>query len=260
MIFLGLIVFLPVTAIAAIGLALIVGHNAFDAVQWNNPIWSILHRPGFVLQGEHTVFVAYPLIPWIGVTAVGYALAQVYRWEPDRRRRFLLPTGVAAIVGFMVLRFINIYGDPFPWSAQERGPVYTLLSFLNTNKYPPSLLFLLMTLGPALLILRWTDREVPQWLRPVINYGRAPFFYYFTHFALIHWLAALVTLVRYGSVHWMFQSPTLGQYPFTPPPGWGFSLPVVYGVWLLVVAIMYVPCRKVSALKATGRYPWLSYF
>ena len=260
MIFLGLIVFLPIPAIATIGLAMILGHNAFDTVQLNNPLWSILHRPGFVLQGEHTVFVAYPLIPWIGVTAVGYALARVYAWEPERRRQFLLTAGLAAIVGFVGLRLVNLYGDPIPWSSQERGPVFTFLSFLNTNKYPPSLLFLLMTLGPALLILGWTDRGVPQWLRPVVNYGRAPFFYFFTHFALIHLLAVIVTFAIHGTATWMFQSPTLGQYPFTPPPEWGFPLPVVYAVWILVVAVLYWPCKKVSELKATGRYPWLSYF
>ncbi len=259
MIFLGLIIFLPVPAIAAIGLALIAGHNAFDAVQWNNPLWSILHRPGFVLQGEQTVFVAYPLIPWIGVTALGYALARVYAWEPERRRRFLLVTGLAAVAGFIVLRAGNIYGDPIPWSAQER-PIFSLLSFLNLNKYPPSLLFLLMTLGPAVLFLRLTDRGIPAALRPVITCGRVPFFYFIAHFALIHGLAAIVAFVRHGSAHWMFESPTLGQYPFTPPPGWGFPLPIVYGVWILVVAALYWPCRKVTELKATGRYPWLSYF
>lgn len=259
MIFLGLIVFLPVPVIAAIGLALIAGHNAFDAVPWNNPLWSILHRPGFVLQGRFMVFVAYPLIPWIGVTAVGYALARVYAWEPERRRRFLLAAGIAAIAGFIVLRAGNIYGEPVAWARQASAPM-TLLSFLNASKYPPSLLFLLMTLGPALLLLRATDRGIPAALRPVIIYGRVPFFYYFVHFALIHTLAALTCLIRYGSVHWMFESPTLGQYPFTPPPGWGFPLPVVYGVWLTVVALLYVPCRRVAALKATGRYRWLRYF
>jgi uncharacterized membrane protein len=258
MIFLGLIVFLPLPVIATIGLALIGVHNAFDAVPWNHPIWSILHRPGFALQGRFTVFVAYPLIPWIGVTAVGYALARAYSWEPERRRRFLLIAGVAAIVTFVALRAGNIYGDPLPWSRQTSAG-FTVLSFLNASKYPPSLLFLLMTLGPALLILRATDRGIPGALRPVINYGRAPFFYYFVHFALIHWLAALTCLIRYGSVHWMFESPTLGQYPFTPPPGWGFSLPVVYGVWILVVLVLYLPCRWVATLKATGRYRWLSY-
>jgi len=259
MVFLGLIVFLPVGAIAAIGLALIFGHNAFDTVQWNNPLWSILHRPGFVLQGDHTVFVAYPLIPWIGVTAVGYALARVYSWETERRRAFLLTTGLGAIVAFVLLRAGNIYGDPFQWSRQAT-PLFSVLSFINANKYPPSLLFLLMTLGPALLILRGLDRGTPGLLKPVINYGRVPLFYFVTHFALIHLLAVVVALSIHGAAHWMFESPSLGQYPFTPPPGWGFSLPVVYAVWIAVVLALYVPCRWMARLKAAGRYPWLSYF
>ena len=260
MIFLGLIVFLPVPVILGIGLVMILGHNLLDGVQSNHPLWLILHRPGLLHVAPPTVFVAYPLIPWIGVTAVGYALARVFTWEAERRRRFLSVAGLASVAGFVLLRLANVYGDPVPWSVQDRGPMFTFLSFLNANKYPPSLLFLLMTLGPALLILRWTDRDVPGWLRPVINYGKAPFFYFFVHFALIHWLAALTTLVRYGSANFMFQSPSLDRYPFTAPPEWGYPLPVVYAVWLFVVAILYVPCKKVAALKATGRYKWLSYF
>ena|SRR5688572_20485604 len=104
------------------------------------------------------------------------------------------------------------------------------------------------------------DRGIPAVWRPAINYGRAPFFYFVAHFALIHALAAVVALVMHGSAHWMFESPTLGQYPFSPPPGWGYSLTIVYGVWILVVAALYWPCKKVAELKASGWYPWLSYF
>jgi uncharacterized membrane protein len=259
MIFLGLIVFLPVPVIAAIGLVMIAGHNLLDGVQWNHWLWTILHRPGFLLQGEHTVFVAYPLVPWLGVTAVGYALAQVYRWEPERRRRFLTTAGVACVAAFLVMRGLNVYGDPAAWTSRD-STAFTILSFLNTSKYPPSLLFLLMTLGPALLILRSVDRDVPNWLRPVITYGRVPFFYFFAHFALIHLLAALTAQVRNGSMRYLFESPNLGAYPFTPPPDWGFSLPVVYAVWVGVVVVLYWPCRKVAELKASGRYGWLKYF
>jgi uncharacterized membrane protein len=258
MIFLGLIVFLPVPAIAAIGLVMIAGHNALDGVQWNHWLWSVLHRPGFLLQGDHTVFVAYPLVPWLGVTAVGYALARVYRWEPERRRRFLMTWGLVCVAGFVVLRTFNLYGDPVPWTTQGTT-AFTVLSFLNTNKYPPSLLFLLMTLGPALLILRGIDRTVPTWLRPMLVYGRVPFFYYFVHFGLIHVLAALTAKVRNGSMHYLFESPTLGRYPFTPPPDWGFPLPVVYAIWIAVVIVLYWPCKRMAHLKATGRHPWLSY-
>ncbi len=259
MVFLGLIVYLPVPVIAGIGAAMILGHNSLDSFRPDSPLWSILHAPGFVLQGDHTVFVAYPLIPWLGVTAMGFALASLYSWPPERRRRALLIGGLAAVALFVALRASNLYGDPVSWASRD-STAFTVISFLNTSKYPPSLLFLLMTIGPALLILRWVDRETPSFLRPVLDYGRVPFFYYVSHFFLIHLLAVVICLLRYGDAHWMFESPGLGQYPFTPPPGWGYPLPVVYATWLTVVALLYVPCRKMADLKATGRHRWLSYF
>ncbi|MHB1311780.1 MAG: DUF1624 domain-containing protein, partial [Gemmatimonadaceae bacterium] len=213
MIVLGFLVFLPRPLIAVLGLVMIAGHNAFDAVASASPWWAILHRPGFVLQGaEHTIFAAYPLVPWVGVTAVGFVLASVYSWPAERRRRFLLATGTAAVVAFVVLRAVNVYGDPGPWSVQAT-PLKTVLSFLNANKYPPSLLFLLMTLGPALLFLRFIDDGTPRLLRVTLGYGREPMFYYVAHFALIHLLAVAACLGRYGTAHWMFESPTLAAYP-----------------------------------------------
>ena len=259
MIFLGLIVVLPRPLIAALGLAIIGGHNLFDSVRSANPFWVILHGPGFVFQSaEHTVFSSYPLVPWIGVTAVGYALAGVYAWPSERRKRLLLALGVGATLGFVLLRTLNQYGDPGRWSTQATA-LKTVLSFLNTSKYPPSLLFLLMTLGPSLLFLRWTDGSTPRPLRPAIAYGRVPFFYYVGHFALIHATAVVFCLVRYGSAHWMFESPTLAQYPFTPPPEWGYPLPVVYAVWIAVVLAFYPACRWFAEIKARRGHGWLSY-
>lgn len=249
MITLGALVRLPTAAIAVVGVVLIAGHNLLDTVRLTHPVWSILHGPGFVTQGEYTVFAAYPLIPWIGVTAVGYALGTVFDWEADRRRRFLVRAGLVAIALFIVLRGFNIYGDPRPWATQQTGTA-TFLSFLNANKYPPSLLFLLMTLGPALLVLRALDGGVPAWLRPANVFGRVPFFYYMAHFALIHLAATLTVLVMHGSAHWMLESPSLDKYPFTPPPGWGFSLPVVYVIWTSVVASLYPVCRWYAGVKA----------
>ncbi len=260
MIFLGLIVRLPVAAIVTIGVAMIVGHNALDGLRINSPLWNILHQPGFVLNtAEHVVFVAYPLVPWIGVTAVGYALGAVYNWDADRRRAFLLRTGLAITAAFVIVRGINLYGDPRPWKAMAT-PLFSVLSFLNVTKYPPSLSFLLMTLGPALLFLWAVDRGTPRVLRPALIYGKVPLFYYILHFSLIHLLAVIVCLVRYGSAHWMFESPDLGNYPFTPPPGWGYSLPVVYVIWAFVVMILCFPiCRWYAALKQRRTDPWLSY-
>jgi uncharacterized membrane protein len=171
MITLGLLVRLPVPAVGAIGAAMIAGHNLLGGVRSANPLWAVLHGPGFVLQGEHTVFAAYPLVPWVGVTAVGYALGAAFEWDAARRRRVLAWLGWGAVAGFALLRASNAYGDPRPWSVQGTG-VATALSFLNATKYPPSLIFLLMTLGPALLILRAIDGGVPAVLRPAVAYGR----------------------------------------------------------------------------------------
>jgi uncharacterized membrane protein len=259
MITLSLLVRLPTKVVTAFGVVMIAGHNLLDGVKWASPLWSILHSPGFVVNTpDHVVFAAYPLIPWIGVTAVGYSLGQVYSWDPDRRRAFLLRLGLALTVGFLVIRGINAYGDPSHWTRQKTA-VFTVLSFLNTTKYPPSLLFLLMTLGPAMIFLWAVDRGTPRFLRPALVIGKVPLFYYVLHFALIHLLAVVTCYVRYGSAHWMFESPDLGHYPFSPPPGWGYSLPVVYIVWTFVVVAMYPLCRWFAALKQRRSDAWLSY-
>jgi uncharacterized membrane protein len=259
MITLSALVRLPASVVTAIGVVIIAGHNLLDGVKWANPLWSILHSPGFVLNTpEHVVFVGYPLVPWIGVTAVGYGLGQVYSWDAGRRRAFLLRLGLALSAAFLVIRGINIYGDPSRWMSQKNA-VFTVLSFLNTTKYPPSLQFLLMTLGPALLFLFAVDRATPRMLRPAIVFGRVPLFYYVVHFPLIHLLAVAVCYARYGAAHWMFESPDLAHYPFTAPPGWGFSLPIVYVIWALVVCLMYPLCRWYAGLKARRGDAWLSY-
>ncbi|MFL5568457.1 MAG: DUF1624 domain-containing protein [Gemmatimonadaceae bacterium] len=259
MISLSALVFLPLPVATMIGAILIVGHNMLDGVKWSNPLWSILHSPGFVLNTPgHVVFAAYPLIPWIGVTAVGYGLGQVYTWDVERRRTFLLRLGIGLTLAFIVIRAVNKYGDPSRW-AQQATPIFTALSFLNTTKYPPSLLFLLMTLGPAMIFLWAVDRGTPHVARPALIIGKVPMFYYLLHFALIHVVAVIICYARYRSAHWMFESPDLGHYPFTPPPGWGYSLPVVYLVWAAVVIMMYPLCRWYAAVKARRSESWLRY-
>ena len=256
---LSLLTRLPGFAVTAFGVLLIVGHNLFDGVRWANPIWSILHAPGFVLNTpNHVVFVAYPLIPWIGVAAVGYSLGQVYRWDSARRRSFLLRLGLLLTLAFVVIRGLNAYGDPARWAPQKTA-VFTVLSFLNTTKYPPSLLFLLMTLGPALLLLWAMDRGTPRILRPALTIGKVPLFFFLLHFALIHLLAIAVCFVQHGSAHWLFESPDLENYPFTAPPGWGYSLPLVYLLWAIVVITMYPLCRWYAELKQRRNDAWLSY-
>jgi uncharacterized membrane protein len=260
MIVLSVLVYLPTPVVAGFGILMIATHNLFDSVQSSNPLWTLLHSPNFLVNSpRHSVFVGYPLIPWIGVTAAGFGLGQIYRWTPERRRAFLTRLGIGLSLAFVVLRAINIYGDPQPWAGQ-RSATFTVLSFLNTTKYPPSLLYLLMTLGPALLFLRAVDSGTPRWLRPALIIGKVPMFYYLLHIPLIHLLAIAVCYARYGEVHWMFESPTLDHFPVTQPPGWGFSLPVVYLMWGIVVLTLYPLCRWFAGLKQRRSDAWLSYF
>jgi uncharacterized membrane protein len=192
------------------------------------------------------------------VTAVGYALGQIYGWPADRRQRCLIRTGIVVSAGFVLLRALNIYGDPIPWRTQSSG-LFTVLSFLNANKYPPSLLFLMMTLGPALVALGLIDRGTPRWLRPAMTIGKVPLFYFALHAALIHVVAIVICYARYGEIHWMFESASLGAYPIMPPPGWPLSLPATYAIWLGVVAALYPVCRWFAGVKARRRDWWLRY-
>lgn len=255
MMVLSVLVYLPRSVIAAFGIILIIGHDALDPIRSTNPLWTLLHSPNFVLQSpEHAILAGYPLIPWVGVTAIGYCLGVVYDWTPERRKRFLLRMSLALMMAFIAIRALNIYGDPVPWA-----PTRPLISFLNTNKYPPSLLFLLMTLGPALWLLRIFDGRTAPLLRVIATYGKVPLFYFLVHFALIHLIAVVVCYARFGEVHWMFESPSIDRFPFTAPPGWGFSLPLVYLFWAIVVCCLYPMCSWYAGIRQTRRHPLLSY-
>src|SRR5580692_7317063 len=178
--------------------------------------------------------------------------------HPIAGRSFYCALGLGLTAAFFLLRAINVYGDTVRWSTQKSA-IFTVLSFLNTNKYPPSLLFLLMTLGPAMLFLWAVDGRTPRWLRPALVFGKVPMFYYLLHIPLIHLLAIVVCYARYGQVHWMFESPSRDKFPVTPPPGWGFSLPTVYLIWAVVVVALYPLCRWFATLKQRRTDAWLSY-
>jgi len=259
MVVLAGLIHLPLPAIAAFAGVLIVGHNALDGVTpadfgaqaW---VWHLLHVPGtFPVADGYRLFVMYPLVPWVGVMAAGYCLGAVYRWEAPRRRLLLFRLGAALIGAFVVLRLTNLYGNPVPWTEQPR-PGFTLLSFLDVAKYPPSLDYLLITLGPGLLALAALERGTPTVLQPLLVFGRVPFFYYLLHLPLIHGAAWLIFKVQYGRADFFF-----GLAP--APAGAGFSLPVVYLVWAAVVAALYLPCRWFADYKRRHRdAAWLSYF
>jgi len=265
MVVLAVLVHFPTWVAGAFGGAMILLHNLADPVQAASfgslaPLWTVLHQPGLLYAAPgHIVILGYPLIPWIGVMAVGYSLGSLFGLEAERRRSILLQAGVALTVAFLVLRFINVYGDPVPWSVQ-RTPTLTVLSYLNLTKYPPSLLFLLMTLGPALLLLRAMDGRTPSAiLRPAFMIGKVPMFYYLGHVLLLHVIALFVSLARYGTMHYMFESARPDQFPVTQPPGWAMPLPVVYLLWIVVVALLYPCCRWYATLKARSTNPLLSY-
>lgn len=264
MIVLAALIWLPTWTIGACGALLVVGHNALDGIQPASfgplqPLWLCLHQPGIVFANAHSqVLVAYVLIPWVGVTALGYVLGGAYRWDAAARRRLLSYLGWGMIGAFLVLRLLNVYGDPAPWSPQKT-PLWTVLSFLNTTKYPPSLLFLLMTLGPALLLLRAFDAGIPRAWRPVLIIGKVPLFFYVLHFYLIHLLAVAASWVRYGRVSETFASPDLAHFPFSAPAGWDLGLPMVYAVWIVVLLSLYPLCHWYAGIRARHHVWWLSY-
>lgn len=266
MIALSVLVFLPLPVITGFGVVLIASHNLFDAVEpeaWGSLgwLWKILHSGGSIELGGGCRFGAgYPLIPWIGVMAVGYGFGRVMIRPEQTRRRWLSGLGSGLIVLFILVRALNVYGDSQPWSAQTDA-AFTLFSFLNCTKYPPSLLYLLMTLGPSLLILAWLDRGTPKWLQPICVFGRVPLFFYLLHLPLIHGLAVISSYAQYGRAGWWFaNNPADAGNPDPMPPGYGFGLPIVYLVWLVVVLALYPACRWFAGVKRRRRDVWLSYF
>ncbi|MFN2455657.1 MAG: DUF1624 domain-containing protein [Pyrinomonadaceae bacterium] len=261
MVVLAVLVYLPVWIVTACGVLMIATHNLFDPIQsaslgsfhW---LWAILHHPEMLepLAGRK-FFTAYPLVPWIGVMAAGYGFGQVLLFESHRRRRWLLSLGTALTLSFIILRAVNVYGDPQRWAKQSSG-LFTLLSFINCTKYPPSLLYLLMTLGPAIIALALFDgvRDSSHALiRPFVVFGRVPLFYYLLHIPLIHLLAVVFAVSRYGTK--IFSIGPTDKLP----EDWGYTLPVVYLVWLGVVLALYPLCRWFANLKRRRRDAWLSY-
>ncbi|HWA56542.1 MAG TPA: heparan-alpha-glucosaminide N-acetyltransferase domain-containing protein [Gemmatimonadales bacterium] len=245
-------------AIAGHNLADGIGANALGSLGW---AWNLVHQPGAFTIGKVVVFVAYPLLPWVAVMGLGYCIGEWYLLAPERRRRRLTIAGVACVLGFLVVRGLNVYGDPAPWSAQASG-TFTFLSFLNTTKYPPSLAFLLMTLGPALLLLAWLDRETPAWSRPLNVFGRVPLFYFVAHFYSAHLAAVLLGFLRYGSRaagFTFYPVPSMGAPAGVYPADYGFSLGVTWLVYAAIVLLMYPACRWFSGVKSRSGAWWVSY-
>jgi uncharacterized membrane protein len=260
MVALAILVQFPLSAVAAVGVAIVALHNAFDGVtpaDWGRWgwLWKVLHAGGPMRPFEGFTFTAaYPVLPWIGVMACGYAFGALVRLPAAVKREQLLGLGLAMTLLFFGLRGTNLYGDPHPWAVQERGGLYTFFSFLNCEKYPPSLSFLLMTLGPGIEVLSLMRQPLGAAGRALVIYGRVPLFYYVLHFALIHAVAVGLAYSKYGQAGWLFHGTGV-----KPPTGYGYDLPIVYLIWIGVVVTLYLPCRWFAGVKKRRRDWWLSY-
>lgn len=287
MVVLSILVYLPTSAVAVFGVTMIAFHNLLDgktADQVHLPklLWVILHSPGELPVFEPVTFgTGYCLIPWSGIMAAGYAFGALLTRARDVRRREVFGLGAALIAVFFFLRFVNVYGDPRPWSKQTTA-LFTGLSFLNCTKYPPSLLYLLMTLGPAIAALALFDRPLGPLVKPILTLGRVPLFFYLLHIPLIHGGVVLLDHVRYGwspqatdgpwavqpnvapedyykSIEWGASRLLETIRPGMIPPDYGVSLPWVYLLWLVVLFILYWPCRWFAGVKQRHPGGWLSY-
>jgi uncharacterized membrane protein len=247
MMLLGLLIFLPLPVTAAFGLLLIFGHDAFDHISMatftpgEKTWWTFLHVQGTVhLFGHTNIFVMYPLIPWMGVMATGYSFGKLYTINAAQRKKILVILGLSAIGLFIVIRYFAIYGDPAIWTYQ--GNIHrTILSFINVSKYPPSLDYLLITLGPGLLFLAWIEGKSNRFTNIFVVYGRVPLFYYILHLYLLNLLAHII-----GAILQL-------------PKGTGLSLGWVYVIWLSAAFILYFPCRWFMNYKRSHKQWWLSY-
>ncbi|MFI5185519.1 MAG: DUF1624 domain-containing protein [Chitinophagales bacterium] len=266
MVFLGLVVQLPFWLIFSLGVIIVFGHNLLDYPEINKGlkggiIADLVYFSNFSvynLDKNHLVFIVYAFLPWLGVMMLGYCFGKLYDKTVDHlwRRKMLLGMGTVLIVLFLVIRLLKGYGDPVPMSQQPRGNVFTFLSFLNVNKYPPSLAFLCMTIGPGMIALAFLEKIQNSVTRFFVVYGRVPMFYYIVHFYIIHTIAIIVFFVQGFSTNKIVTP----NNPFLfKPPGFGFGLWGVYAVWLFVFLVLYPLCKKYDRYKSTHQKWWLSY-
>ena len=264
MVILGIFIFLPLPVIFFIGMAVVLGHNYLDRfeqpMRQQSFLWDLLHRQSFhQLGGGRMLGILYPFLPWTGLMFLGYCCGNFFRKEmhPAYRRKVLTYLGIGVTLFFVLLRAANVYGDPFKWSEQQQS-LYTILSFLNTQKYPPSLLFICMTIGPGLLMLAWMEPASNWFTRIFTVYGRVPFFYYIIHFYLIHALSTIAFFTRGHNIEEGLNTKKFFPVNFIIP-GEGYSLGIVYLIWIAIVLALYPLCKWYGRYKATHRHWWLSY-
>ncbi len=274
MLLLAACVRLPSRAIGVLGLLIVFGHNLLDRFQvggFRGPdtpvpsllgqLWILLHQGGIYPVAPFPgpmVFAGYPVLPWAGLLFAGYGAATLYGWAPERRRRLLMATGTAMLAAFVVLRYANGYGDPRPW-APGATALATAMSFFNVAKYPPSALFVLVTLAPAVLALGLLDgRRLEGPARFLVTFGRVPLFFYFLQWLVAHFGGMLITGAQGKDLSPYFQNLIQiilsGKTPDIGGPLWG-----TYAVWILGTLLLYPACRWFAGVKARRRDWWLSY-
>jgi len=258
MIALAALVHLPIWTIATLGVSILTLHNTLDSLTPDQfgalgCLWRILHEGGDWTWARIKFTAGYPILPWIGVMATGYSFGAVMLKEPAQRQRWLLRVGLNLLVVFFILRFTNLYGDAKLWTSQPTG-FRTLLSMLDCTTQPPSLCYLLLTLGTAAIVLARLDFKTPEFLKPLLVFGRVPLFFYLLHLPLIHGLAVAVNMIRFDRADWLF-----GSHPARPPPGAGFDLPFVYLMWMVAIIILYPACQWFANLKQRRTDRWLRY-
>lgn len=264
MIVLSVLAFLPNRLIFAIGMILVLGHNLLDPITRHGSsaqdmLWYTLHQPGSVFIGNTFVNFVYPVLPWIGLMALGYVFGTLYQKDipAEQRKRWLVSIGLGATLLFLLLRGLNGYGEPREWQTQGSA-LFSLMSFLNTTKYPPSLHFLLMTVGPALIFLSVIEQLQDRLPNPVIVFGRVPFFFYIVHLYLIHALAMLLLIYEgRDASEYIFSAEGLMSGRLSD---FGFGLAAVYVIWIIVVALLYPLCRWYQKYRENNPSKWwLSY-
>ncbi|NML19535.1 DUF1624 domain-containing protein [Pseudoflavitalea sp. G-6-1-2] len=266
---LALLIHLPRKVLLVLGLVLVFGHNLLDGVHVPGQsagalFWTLLHEQNFgsFHIGPFTLIIGYPLIPFIGIICLGYCLGSLYNPDvaSDYRKKMLRNLGLSAVLLFIVIRAINMYGDPAHWSVQKNF-IFTILSFVNVTKYPPSLLFMLMTIGPALLFLAYSEKPLNKFTSKVIVFGKVPMFFYLIHIPVIHGMGVVAAIVSGRSASDMVNF-TTWVTANAQLVGYGFSLIVVYVIWIITIVLLYPLCLRFSKYKAANyqNKKWLSYF
>lgn len=254
LIILAVFTYLPRTVMIVFTVITLLGHNLLDTIHFDSIWWAIFHEQKFVPFGSQFLGIMYPLIPWPAVMMLGYLMGEIFLLNEEARNKKLALIGSTTIVAFIMLRLINMYGDPHVWTTSARGGMYTFLDFLNTSKYPPSLLFIAMTLGPSILFLSRLEKWKGKIGQFFLTFGRVPFFFYIIHFYLAHLMGIAYNGFVYGDWRALqFDDPHSWPSTYTP------SLAMMYFLWALLIAVMYFLCRWFAGVKKRRSEWWLKY-